>query len=180
MLKRVEKEAIVDQLKGDFDKARAVFLTNLIGISANDSVRLRKEIRDQKGRVVITRNTLMKRAAEGTPYEDMIKNISGTNALAFAFEDAAGIAKSLHEAGKELEQVELKAGVLEGKVLSEAELVQLASLPGKDQMLATLLATFNAPISAFARVMHAIKEKKEAGEELAPAAAETTEEKTEE
>jgi large subunit ribosomal protein L10 len=179
MLKRVEKEAIVDQLKSDFDKARAVFLTNLIGISANDSVRIRKEVRDQKGRVVITRNTLMKRAAEGTAYEDMIKDIKGTNALAFAFEDAAGIAKSLNEAGKDLERVELKAGILEGKLLSNAELVQLANLPGKDQMLATLLATFNAPVSAFARVIHAIKEKKESGEELAPVAAEA-EEKTEE
>lgn len=179
MLKRVEKEAIVDQLKGDFDKARAVYLTNLIGVSANDAVRIRKEVRDQKGRVVITRNTLMKRAAAGTPYEDMVKDIKGTNALAFAFEDAAGIAKSLHEAGKDLSQVELKAGILEGKVLTNAELVQLANLPGKDQMLATLLATFQAPVSAFARVMHAIMEQKESGAEPAPAEA-AAEEKTEE
>lgn len=179
MLKRVEKEAIVDRLKGDFDKARAVFLTNLIGVSANDAVRIRKEVRDQKGRVVITRNTLMKRASVGTPYEDMVKDIKGTNALAFAFEDAAGIAKSLHEAGKDLEQVELKAGILEGKLLSGAELVQLAKLPGKDQMLATLLATFQAPVSAFARVMNAIMEQKESGDETVPVEA-STEEKTEE
>ena len=179
MLKRVDKDAFVDQLKGDFDKARAVFLTNLIGVSANDAVRIRKEVRDQKGRVVITRNTLMKRAAVGTPYEDMVKDIKGTNALAFAFEDAAGIAKSLNEAGKDLKEVELKAGILEGKLLSGAELVQLANLPGKDQMLATLLATFQAPVSAFARVMHAIMEQKESGAEPAPAEA-TTEEKTEE
>ena len=163
MLKRVEKEAIVDQLKDDFNNARAVFLTNLVGISANDAVRIRKEVRDQNGKIAITRNTLMKRAAVGTPYEEMVKEIKGTNALAFAFEDAAGIAKSLNEAGKDLEQVELKAGILEGKPLSAQELVQLANLPGKDQMLATLLATFQAPISAFARVIYAIQEQKDGG-----------------
>jgi large subunit ribosomal protein L10 len=179
MLKRVEKEAIVDRLRSDFDKARAVFLTNLIGVTSNDAVRIRKEVRDQNGNIAITRNTLMKRAAEGTPYEEMVKEIKGTNALAFAFEDAAGIAKSLNDAGKELDHVELKAGILEGKLLSKEELIQLATLPGKDQMLATLLATFQAPVSAFARVLHAIKEQKESGAEPV-ATEETTEEKTEE
>ena len=56
--------------------------------------------------------------------------------------------------------VSLKAGLLEGKLLSSEELTTLANLPGKDQMLATLLATFNAPIGAFARVLNAIKEQK--------------------
>ena len=64
---------------------------------------------------------------------------------------------------------ELKAGVLNGEVLSKEQLVQLANLPSREEMLGTLLATMNAPISAFARVLNSIKENKENGVEAAPA-----------
>ena len=103
--------------------------------------------------------------------------LKGPHAVAFAYEDAAAVAKCLKKAGDEHENVvELKAGLLDGKLLSKEELVQLANLPGKDQMLATLLATFNAPIGAFARVLEAIREQKESGAEPAAEATETTEE----
>lgn len=161
MLTRAEKEAIIGQIKDNISKSQAVFLTNLIGIPSNDAVKVRKGVRDASGGLVITRNTLLQKAAEGTMCEEIVKDLQGPHALAFAYEDSAAIAKVLHEAGKEFDPVELKAGVLDGKILTNAELEQLANLPSKDQMLATLLATFNAPISAFARVMHAIKESKE-------------------
>lgn len=178
MLNRAEKETIVSGLKEDIGNARAIFLTNLIGITSNDSVKVRKDVRDSGGKVVITRNTLFQRAAAGTHVEKMLSDLKGPHAVAFAFEDAAGTAKALSDAGKELELIDLKAGFLGDSELSAADLKQLANLPSRDQMLATLLATFQAPVSAFARVMHAIKEQKEAGGE-APAEA-AAEEKTEE
>lgn len=179
MLTRANKEAIVTSLKGDIDNARAIFLTNLIGVTSNESVAIRKGIRDVNGKVVITRNTLFKIAAQGTLAEGLFDNLKGPHAVAFAFEDAAAVAKCLKEAGKDNEVVEFKSGILGGKELNKAELLELANLPGRDQMLATLLATFQAPISAFARVLNSIKEQKESGEE-APAeeaapAAEATE-----
>jgi large subunit ribosomal protein L10 len=160
MLNRSDKEAIVDGLKADIDKAKAVFLTNLIGISSNDSVAIRKSVRDVNGKVIVTRNTLFSRAAMGTSCEKLFSNLKGPQAVAFAFEDPAAVAKCLKEAGKELELVELRGGVLEGKELSKAEVLELANLPSRDEMLGTLLATFMAPVSAFARVTHAIGEKK--------------------
>ncbi|OFZ56827.1 MAG: 50S ribosomal protein L10, partial [Bdellovibrionales bacterium RIFOXYB2_FULL_36_6] len=108
-----------------------------------------------------TRNTFFRRASEGTQVEKLLGDLKGTNAVAFAFKDPAAIAKCLNDAGKENEAVELKGGWLSGSNLSPAQLKQLATLPSRDQMLSTLLATFNAPISAFARVLNAIKEKKE-------------------
>ena len=163
MLSREQKQTIIDGLKGDIDKAQGLFLTNLIGITANDSVRIRKEVREAGGKVVITRNTFFGKAAEGTYAENALKELKGTNAIAFAFEDAAAVAKVLKEAGKDLELIDLKAGFLEQKELTKEQVVELANLPGRDQMLGTLLATFMAPVSAFARVMHAIKEQKEEG-----------------
>ncbi len=161
MLNRAEKEEIVKDLKANFEKAEAVFLTNLIGISANDAVQVRKSVRLAKGKLVIARNTLVKRAAKGTPSEKLFETMKGTNAVAFAFEDAAAVAKSLKDASKDLDLVTLKGGVLNGELLSKVQVDQLASLPSRDQMLGTLLATFNAPVSAFARVLNEIKMKME-------------------
>ena len=114
--------------------------------------------------MVVTRNTLFKKAAAGTPAEALVANLSGPHALAFAFDDAAAVAKCLKEAGATLELVELKGGILVGQMLTKAQVKQLADLPSRDQMLGTLLATFLAPVSAFARVLYAIQEKKESGE----------------
>ena len=179
MLSRSDKEGIVAALKDKLDRAQAVYLTNMIGITANSAVKIRKEVREAGGAVVVTRNTLYKRASQGTDCEQMLSDLKGTNALAFAFDDVAAVAKALHEAGKELKEVELVAGILEGKSLNSAERKELATLPGKDQMLATLLATFNAPVSAFVRVLHAINEERGGGEVVAETE-EKPEEKTEE
>lgn len=164
MLNRAEKEAIIQDIRNNIEKSQAIFLTNLIGISSNDAVSVRKAVRDNNGKLIVTRNTLFQKAAAGTPVEALVANLHGPHALAFAFDDAAAVAKSLKTAGSTLELVELKGGVLEGNLLSKAEVKQLADLPSRDQMLGTLLATFMAPASAFARVLHAINEKKESGE----------------
>jgi len=164
MLSRSEKEAIIQDLNKDIGRAKAIFLTNLIGIKSNEAVSVRKAVRDSNGKMVVTRNTLFKKAAAGTSAEALVANLSGPHALAFAFDDPAAVAKSLKEAGASLELVELKGGVLDGQMLTKAQVKQLADLPSRDQMLGTLLATFLAPVSAFARVLYAIQEKKEKGE----------------
>ena len=108
---------------------------------------------------MVTKNTLFGIAAQGTYAEEALKSLKGTNAIAFAFEDAPGVAKAIYEASKDLEPVKLGAGFLTEKPLSEQEVVELAKLPSRDEMLGTLLATFNAPISAFARLMNAMKDE---------------------
>lgn len=200
MLKRAQKEALVTTLKADIEKANAIFLTNLVGTGSNEANKIRKDVRDAGGKVTITRNTLFRIASEGTYAEELMAKLKGPHAVAFSFDDAAAVAKSIKDAGEENEVVDFKGGFLDGKELSAAQVLELASLPSKDQMLATLLATFNAPISAFVRVMDAIRKQKEEGApaqtveaaaEEAPAASEeapaeeaapeaNTEEKTEE
>lgn len=163
MLKRPQKEAIVESMQNDIGRAKAIFLTNLIGVKSNDAVAIRKNVRDAQGKVVITRNTLISRAGVGTAAEQLLKDLKGPHAVAFAFDDAAAVAKCLKTAGTVSELVQFKGGILDGQLLSIAQVKQLADLPSRDEMLGTLLATFNAPISAFARVLNAIREQKEAG-----------------
>ena len=160
MLTRSKKDELVSGLKGDIDKANAVFLTNLIGIQSNDAVEIRKKIRDVGGKVVVTRNTLFEIAGKDTKCSGLLANLKGPTAVAFAFDDAAAVAKALKESGKSLEEVSLKGGVLGDKVLSVQEVNELADLPSRDEMLGTLLATFMAPVSALARVLHSVGEKK--------------------
>ena len=163
MLQRNQKEEIVSDLKEKFEKAEAVFLTNLIGVTSNASVAIRKKIRDVNGKVVVTRNTLFELAAKGTRFEKLLTGLKGPNALAFSFKDAPQVAKILFESSKEFSGiVDLKSGMLGDKILTSADVVTLAKLPSRDQMLGTLLATFNAPVSAFVRVLEQVRVKKEA------------------
>ena len=162
MMNRAEKETIIANLKTDLENAKGIFLTNLIGLSSNDAVALRKGVRDVDGKIVITRNTLFNRAAQGTTAEKMLAGLKGPHAVALAFEDSAAVAKCLKEAGKQHEGiVDLKGGLLNGEELTLAQVIELADLPSRDEMLGTLLATFNAPISALARVMNSVREKAE-------------------
>ena len=164
MMTRAEKDAVVSSVREKIEKAQGVFLTNLVGIPSVDSVRIRKNVRDAKGHMVITRNTLFARAAQGTYAEGLLKDLKGNTAVAFAYDDAAAVAKIINDAAGEFQGiVTLNGGMLGTQQLSKAEVVALAKLPSRDQMLGTLLATFNAPVSAFARVLYAIQEQKEGG-----------------
>ena len=159
MMNRAEKEKVVESIKKDITDAKAVFLTNLIGVPSNDAVAIRKSVREAKGKLVITRNTLFRRAAEGTSVESLVKDLKGPHALAFAFEEAPAVAKCLKEAGKEHELVDFKGGVLGEEELSIQQIKELADLPSREEMLGTLLATFIAPVSAFARLVNSIKDE---------------------
>jgi large subunit ribosomal protein L10 len=173
MLTRAQKEQKIAGLKSDIENANALFLTNLIGITSNDAVGIRKGVRENEGKIVITRNTLFAKAAEGTYAAELLTGLKGPHAVAIALGDAPGVAKCLKEAGEDHEVVEFKGGYLKGEALSIDQIKMLAALPSRDEMLGTLLATFMAPIAAFARVMHAIGEQKAEGSpavEAAPAA----------
>jgi large subunit ribosomal protein L10 len=162
MMTRAEKDAVVSSIKEKIEKSQAVFLTNLVGIPSVDSVRIRKNVRDAKGHMVVTRNTLFARAAKGTFAEGLLADLKGSSCVAFAYEDAAAVAKIVNDASGEFENiVTIRGGQLGTQKLSKADVVALAKLPSRPQMLGTLLATFNAPVSAFARVLFAIQEQKE-------------------
>lgn len=161
MITRQSKDAVIKDLKEKIESSKALFLTNVIGMEANDAVELRKKVREAKGGIVVTRNSLFGMAAKGTHAEGLLTGLKGTNAVAFAFEDAPGVAKAIYETNKEFEIVTLGKGYLGTDLLDESQVAVLAKLPSRNEMLGTLLATFNAPVSAFARLMNSIKEELE-------------------
>ena len=88
-----QKEQIVSNIKADIKKANALFHSNMIGIKSNDANTLRKALWNNKGKVVIAKNSLLKRAVQGTYAEKTWSNLKGSSAMVFAFEDAAAVAK---------------------------------------------------------------------------------------
>ncbi len=164
MMTRAEKDAVVSSIKEKIEKSQAVFLTNLVGIPSVDSVRIRKNVRAAKGHMVVTRNTLFARAAKGTFAEGLLADLKGTSCVAFAYDDAAAVAKVVNDASGEFSEiVTIRGGQLGTQKLTKADVIALAKLPSRNEMLGTLLATFNAPVSAFARVLFAIQEQKQGG-----------------
>ena len=159
MITRESKSAVIKDLKEKIESSKALFLTNVIGIEANDAVELRKKVREANGGIVVTRNSLFGKAAEGTYAEEILKGLKGTNAVAFAFEDAPGVAKAIYESSKELEAVTVGKGFLGTDLLDEAQVAALAKLPSRDEMLGTLLAQFQAPVATFARLVNALKDE---------------------
>ena len=161
MKTKEQRSQSISNLKTLFDKSQAVILTNLVGANSVVTTNMRKKIRDAEGFVAVSKNTFLAQATRGTYCEDLFSNLSGPNAVAFCFNDASAIAKVINDFGKESELVKIKGGYADKRKLSVAEIVQLANLPSKEVMLASVLATMMAPISSFARVLNAIKEQKE-------------------
>ena len=160
MITRQKKEQVVQGLKADMQKACALFYTDLIGIKSNEANTLRKVLWNSKAKVVVAKNSLLKRAVQGTYAEKTWSNLKGSSAMVFAFEDAAAVAKCFKDMG-DLPSVALSGGYLREKELDVQQIKTLANLPARPQMLAILLASFMAPMSAFVRTLEAIKVKKE-------------------
>ena len=162
MLDRAQKQQVIDSIKADIEGSQALFLTNMVGISAHGAVSIRKHLREEsEGKVVVAKNALLKRAAEGTRAHGLLSNLEGPNALAFAFGDASAVAKCLKKAGDDFDAISIKGGLLNGQELTVEDIFALADLPSREEMLGTVLASIMACLSSFVRLLGAIKEQKE-------------------
>ena len=164
MLAREAKEHIIGRIKNDIEKSNAVFLINMVGISANEAASIRKDLRKAQGKVFVTKNTLLEKAAnstDNTHVAQLFSNLQASNAIVFAFGEPNATAKCLKEARDDTEIVDIKGGCMDGRLLSVEQVQALAELPSREEMLSIVLATMMGPIAAFARLVNAIKEQKE-------------------
>ncbi|MBR0537207.1 MAG: 50S ribosomal protein L10 [Clostridia bacterium] len=171
-------KAKVAALKEKIDAAVAGVLVDYKGITVEDDTKLRKELREAGVEYCVAKNTLIRRAIEGTALEAMDDVLNGTTAIATSKEDYVVAAKILSKFADGHDNFTVKAGFLDGEVISLAKVDELAKLPSKEQLLATVVFAFQAPMASFARAIQAIIDKggetaEEApAEEAAPAAEE--------
>jgi large subunit ribosomal protein L10 len=104
----------------------------------------------------VVKNTFLREVAKGTPYQDVIHpHLRGMTVVAWSYEDPTVAARVLTTYARKNEKVKVKCALLDGKVLGAAEVGVLARMPGKDQLRAQLLATFQAPAAQFVRTLAA-------------------------
>lgn len=163
-MNRHEKELAVSEIKDLFSKSQAVFLVNYRGLTVSNIQSLRKNLRECGGKFKVAKARLMKIATKDVANIDDFKlNLKDQIGLIFVPNEAFSVAKRIVDFSKENQSLKLLSGVFESKVLSLAEISVIASLPPKDVLLSIVIGTIQAPMSALARVVNAIKEKKLSG-----------------
>jgi large subunit ribosomal protein L10 len=156
MKKRSEKQRDLEQLKTELARVSTVILTTFQGITVEEDTRLRRAVQAAGGRYCVVKNTLAERAGTGTPAEPLLKNLTGTNSIAYTTTDPVALAKALTKVAKDVPAFRFKAGVVEGRVLSMEEIRKLAQLPSKEELLSKLVFLVEAPAQMIATALRAI------------------------
>ena len=133
------KQPIVDEIKAQLDGAKSMVVVDYRGISVADVTELRKQCREAGVVYKVYKNTMVKRAVEGTEFEGVVKDLEGTNAFAISKEDATAPARIVANFIKKAKCCELKSGVVEGTYYDAAGIATIATIPSRDGLL-TMLA----------------------------------------
>lgn len=153
-MNRADKSQLVSDLVESFRRSPHVFVARFEGLTANQAVELRRKIRATGGSYRVVKNRLARRAASGTPVETVQEALIGPRALATHATDPVVLARVLTEFAKENPQLELVAGVVDGReVVDAAGIRSLAALPGLPELRARLLAVVQAPTARLVRLL---------------------------
>lgn len=155
-MKVQEKQQIVEELAGKLSGASAFYLTDFSGLSVKKITALRARLREAGIEYLVVKNTLAERALEGLDLPDIAEFFQGPTALAIGRGDAVTAAKVLSDFAKEHDdKPAVKAGIVERRAVSPAEVTRLAKLPPREQLLAQLAGAFEAPMAQLAFLMQA-------------------------
>ena len=168
-----QKQGSVEDIKTKFETCKSAVLIDYRGLTVEEVTNLRNKFREAGVEYRVLKNTMIRRAVDALGMEGLEPVLEGPTAVAFGMEDAVAPAKIISDFIKETEKTEIKAGVLEGKVVDVAAVKALASLPSREVLLAKVLGSMNAPITGFVTalsgnirnllyVLNAIGEKKSA------------------
>jgi large subunit ribosomal protein L10 len=150
MKKRKEKIEEAEALKKELATVSTVILSTFQGITVADDTTLRRAVQAVGGHYRVVKNRIAERAGEGTPNEPLLKGLKGTNSISYIQTDPVSLAKVLTKIAKDVPAFKFRAGVVEGRVLSIAEIQQLASLPSKEELIGKIMFLLQAPAQRLA------------------------------
>jgi len=153
---RDEKKKHADALHEELTKARGIILSGFQGITVAQDFDLRRKVAGTGARYKVVKNSLIERAAKGTPVEPIAQKLAGTTSVAFTETDPVALAKVLTGYAKENPILTFKCGVVEGRVVSLADLSAIATLPPREQVLAKVLFLFNSPAQRVASTLSGV------------------------
>ena len=156
MKKKAEKKAQAEQLRSQLANVSTVILSTFQGITVEQDTQLRRAVEAAGGHYEVVKNTVAERAAEGTPTEGLLKDLKGTNSIAYTATDPVSLAKILTKVAKDVPAFQFRAGWVEGRVISIQEIGQLATLPSKEELISKIMFMLNAPAQRVATAMAAL------------------------
>ena len=156
-----KKAQQVSEVAEQFKNATSVVVVDYLGITVEQATNLRTELRNAGVQFAVVKNSILSRAAKEAGLEGMDDIFKGPSAVAFSNDDVVAPAKILADFAKKVEALEIKAGVIEGKVSSKEEIEALAKLPNREGLLSMLLSVLQAPVRNTALAIKAVAEQKD-------------------
>ncbi len=158
-MERAQKEQQIGEIKSRFDKMTAAVFLDFKGMTVEHATKLRSEFRKAGVEYKVCKNTLVRQAIKGTAYGEKLDEVLiGMTGIAWSYEDPSAAAKIVKAFKKDSagDKLTIKAGLVEGQILDgKAVEDQLATMPGKDELRSMLLATLQAPMQQFVRLLNA-------------------------
>ena len=154
-ISRAKKTEQVEKLAADLAEATTAIVGTFEKLTVSQDFALRTVVRGAGGKYKVLKNRLAGRAAQGTKVEEALKGLKGVSSVAYSSGDPVALAKALAAWVKENEQFSFKLAIVDGRVLSVAEIKQLATMPGREELYSKLLFLMSAPAQRLATVINA-------------------------
>ena len=151
-----KKKEELDELKKDLAEAKNMFVAQFQGMTVAQDSELRQKIRGTKSKYRVVKNTLARKAAEGTPAEGVAKSFDGSTAIAYNSSDPVSLAKALTAYAKTNPVFVFKAGMVDGRVVNIADIANIAAMPSKEELIAKLLFLINSPARRLAVALNGV------------------------
>lgn len=159
---REEKVTLVNEIAEKLQNSKSTIITDYRGLTVAEVTELRAKLREAGVEFKVLKNTMTRRAADQVNLSEVNEFLTGPSAIAFSYDDVVAPAKILNDFAKAHKALELKAGIVEGKVIGFEEVTALAELPSRDGLLSMLLSVLQAPMRNLAYAVSQIAEKQEA------------------
>ncbi|MSQ60432.1 MAG: 50S ribosomal protein L10 [Betaproteobacteria bacterium] len=153
-----DKKAVVAEIGGQVAGSQAIILAEYRGMHVVDVTVLRAKARASGVYLRVLKNTLARRAVEGTPFEGLAKHMVGPLAYGMS-KDPVSAAKVLQEFAKTNDKLVIKAGAMHNQVMTAKEVAVLASMPSREELLAKLMGAMQAPVTKLVRTMNEVPSK---------------------
>ncbi|MGL4483789.1 MAG: 50S ribosomal protein L10 [Anaerovoracaceae bacterium] len=168
-----EKQIVIDEIKEKLSTAKSTVVIDYMGINVEQANALRKKLRDADVDYSVYKNTLVKRAIDGTDLEELSTVLEGPSAFAISYDDVTAPARVINEAMIEYKKMTFKAGIVEGTFLDAEGIKQIANIPSRETLVAKFMGSIQSPISALVRTLQAVADAEQDGsstpvEEAAP------------
>lgn len=157
---KAAKQAIIDEIKEKLDGAQSAVVIDYMGITVEQADAMRKKLREANVDYTVYKNTLIKRAIDGTEFDGLADVLAGPTAIAISKEDATAPARELSSIIKEFEMMEFKAGVVEGTFYDKDGINTIANIPSRDTLIAKFMGSIQSPVGKMVRTIQAIADAK--------------------